>query len=124
MNDYRIMGRTQDMNWVRVVRPIQERHHFRLWRTGIADGKGREIWWGSGNYDLSVRWHDLSHTPDPDDDRERDFLAQTLAGLEGIEKLELIALPQIPKSGANDKGYPFRTDGRALLAVLASPLSR
>jgi hypothetical protein len=124
MNEYLVMGRIQDMNWVQVVRPIAERHHFRLWRTGIIDAQGREIWWGSGNYDLSVRYWDLSHRPDPDDDRERDFLAGTLKGLAGVERLELVALPQIPKAGANDKGYPFRTDGRALLATLASPPSR
>jgi hypothetical protein len=124
MNDYRIMGRDQDMNWVRVVRPVLERHHFRLWRTGIVDARGRELWWGSGNYDKSVRWRDLSHIPDPDADRERDFLAETLRDIPGVASKSLLELPQIPRRGANDKGYPFTTDGRALLVELASPPGR
>lgn len=118
MNLYEVLGRTQDMNWAQVVRPIQERHHFRLWRTGLHDPRGRELWWGSGNYDLSVRWRDLSHRPDPDMNLERDHLAKSLAGLPEVESLRLVALPQIPREGFNDKGYPFFTDGRALLAVL------
>lgn len=118
MNDYRLAGRRQDMNWVIQVRPLQERHHFRLWDTGRRDAKGRELWWGSGNYDLRIRWRDLSHTPDPDADRERDFLTGTLRGSPLVESVSLEALPQIPLSGANDKGYPFRTDGRAAVVVL------
>jgi len=118
MNLYEVMGRTQDMNWAQVVRPIQERHHFRLWRTGIVDRRGRELWWGSGNYDLSVRWIDLSHRPDPDMNRERDYLAATLRGVPSVESLALVELPQIPREGRNDKGYPFTTDGRALLVLL------
>ncbi|MBI3553943.1 MAG: LssY C-terminal domain-containing protein [Elusimicrobia bacterium] len=120
MNDYRLMGRTQDMNWVRVIKPVSTRHHFRLWRTGIVDVLGREVWWGSGDYDLSVRWYDLSHRPDPDMDRERDFVASSLAAAPGVEGVRLLPLPQIPRSGANDKGYPFNTDGRALVVELAS----
>jgi len=119
MNEYLVMNRIQDMNWVKVIKPIETRHHFRLWRTGIVDARGREVWWGSGNYDLSVRYRDLSHRPDPDMDRERDFLAQTLAGDPDVEKAGLLELAQIPRTGANDKGYAFRTDGRALLVELA-----
>ncbi len=115
MNSYRTMGRFQDMNWARPIRAIESRHHFRLWRTGIVDGRGRELWWGSGNLDLFVRWSDLSHTPDPDMDAERDFIA---ASLKGKASLAWQALPQIPLEGVNDKGYAFRTDGRVLIVGL------
>lgn len=118
MNDYRLQGRRQDMNWAIAVRPLQERHHFRLWRTGRRDARGRDLWWGSGNYDLFIRWRDLSHTPDPDADRERDFLTASLRGSPLVESIALEALPQIPLTGANDKGYPFRTDGKAATIVL------
>jgi hypothetical protein len=118
MNDYRLNGRRQDMNWAIAVRPILERHHFRLWRTGLTDARGRELWWGSGNYDLRVRWRDFSHVPDPDADRERDFLTGTLAGSAPVERVATVDVPQVPRDGANDKGYPFRTDGKAALVVL------
>ena len=107
MNDYRLGGRRQDMNWEISVRPFAERHHFRLWRTGMKD-----VWWGSGNYDLSIRWSDFSHVPDPDMNRERDFIAGTLGGA------QLVRLPQIPTEGADDKGYAYRTDGRAAVIFL------
>ncbi|MFI5348189.1 MAG: LssY C-terminal domain-containing protein [Elusimicrobiota bacterium] len=109
MNDYRLGGRRQDMNWEISVRPFAERHHFRLWRTGIKD-----LWWGTGNYDRSIRWSDLSHVPDPDMDRERDFIVGTLAG----SAASLLRLPQIPLEGVDDKGYPYRTDGRAAVIAL------
>lgn len=118
MNDYRLGGRRQDMNWAVAVRPVAERHHFRLWRTGARDARGRDLWWGSGNYDLSVRWWDLSHRPDPDADRERDYLAAGLAGSPRVESVTYVPAPQVPREGANDKGYPFRTDGRVAVIAL------
>jgi hypothetical protein len=118
MNDYRLMGRCQDMNWVRVITPLQTRHHFRLWRTGLLDARGREFWWGSGDFDLSIRWRDLSHRPHPDLNLERDFLAESLKGVAAVERLSWRELAQIPQSGFNDKGYPFSSDGRALVVEL------
>jgi hypothetical protein len=119
MNDYRLIGRRQDMNWAIPVRPILERHHFRLWRTGLRLGE-RSFWWGSGNYDLDVRWRDFSHIPDPDADSERDEILRRFARSRFVESAALVPLPQIPREGVNDKGYPFRTDGRAALIVLKS----
>lgn len=121
MNDYRLAGRRQNMNWAIVVRPFAERHHFRLWWTGAIDGRGRWIWWGSANYDRSIRWRDLSHRPDPDADAERDFVASTLAVSPLLESRESVAIDRIPLDGVNDKGYPFRTDGRATAIILTTP---
>lgn len=118
MNDFRVLGRRQDMNWVQVIRPIETRHHFRLWKTGVFDARGREVWWGSGNFDLSVRYWDFSHRPHPDMDLERDYLAETLKASPYVERTELLALAQIPRSGVNAHGYPFTSDGRALLVEL------
>lgn len=118
MNDYRLLGRRQTMNWALPVRFLEERHHFRLWHTGRFDSRGRAWWWGSGNYDLSVRWRDLSHRPDPDMNRERDFIAASLARSPRLEAIVTLPHPAIPREGANDKGYPFVTDGRVAVIVL------
>lgn len=118
MNDYRLRGRRQDMNWAMPVRFLQERHHFRLWRTGIADRNGRSYWWGSANYDLRVRWRDLSHVPDPDADKERDFIASTLMNSPRQRGILILPAPRVPREGENDKGYPFRTDGRVAVIDL------
>lgn len=118
MSDFRVLGRVQDMNWVQVVIPIEKRHHFRLWRTGLYSEDGREVWWGSGNFDLSVRYRDLSHRPDPDMNMERDYVGQTLEGSPLVRSMKLLPLPQIPLKGENAHGYPFFTDGKALIVEL------
>ena len=120
MQAYRVMGRVQDMNWAISLNAMQTRHHFRLWRTGVADQAGREIWWGSGNFDKEIRWRDLSHTPDPDMSVEREKLSETLRGSPLVESLELLAIPGMPRSGRNDNGYEFKHDGRALVVTLKS----
>jgi hypothetical protein len=120
MQAYRVMSRVQDMNWAIALSPMSARHHFRLWRTGIRDAKGRELWWGSGNLDLSLRLHDLSHVPDPDMSIERAKILETLKGSPLVESAELLPVPQVPRSGANDNRYRFVHDGRALVVVLKS----
>ncbi|MDX6769454.1 MAG: LssY C-terminal domain-containing protein [Elusimicrobiota bacterium] len=118
MNDYRLAGRVQDLNWAQPTSFLRSRHHFRLWRTGETDARGRDLWWGAGDYDLDVRWHDLSHVRDPDLDAERDFIAASLAASPLVERVSLISHPGVPLSGANDKGYAFRTDGRVAVVEL------
>ena len=118
MNEYWLEGRRQDMNWAIATRPLTARHHFRVWDTGLRDERGRAVWWGAGDYDLEIRWHDLSHVRDPDIDAERDFIAASLEGSSRLERAGLTALAAIPREGANDKGYKFRTDGRAALIEL------
>ncbi|MFH2203519.1 MAG: LssY C-terminal domain-containing protein [Elusimicrobiota bacterium] len=112
MNIYHLDRRPQDHNWAQVVRPLAERHHFRLWRLP------HDVWWGSANYDRDIRYRDLSHIPDPDADAERDYIAATLEGSPGVESIEYRTIDRIPTEGANDKGYPFRTDRRVLIVKL------
>lgn len=118
MNEYWLGGRRQDMNWAIATKFLSARHHFRVWDTGLRDERGRAVWWGAGDYDLSIRWHDLSHVRDPDLDAERDFIAASLKDSPLLERASLVAVPSIPRSGANDKGYAFRADGRAALIEL------
>ncbi len=118
MNEYWLDGRRQDMNWAIPIRPLATRHHFRIWDTGLRDPRGRAIWWGSGDYDLSIRWHDLSHVPDPNMNTEREWIADSLKGSPRLERVTLVPVASIPREGTNDKGYPFRTDGRVALIEL------
>ncbi|MBI2069193.1 MAG: LssY C-terminal domain-containing protein [Elusimicrobia bacterium] len=121
MNLYKLNGRIQDHNWAQVITPIAKRHHFRLWKLPHIDQKQRYLWWGHGDFDLSVRWHDLSHVPDPDMNMERDHIAGTLKGSRWVESLEWRPMAHIPNKGKNDKGYPFFNDGRILLVTLKNP---
>lgn len=118
MNDYRLDGRLQDHNWAIATSFLQTRHHFRMWRTGQRDAEGRDLWWAAGDYDLRIRWHDLSHVRDPDLDAERDYIVKTLEPSPRFVKASYVAHPGVPKEGANDKGYAFHTDGRVALIEL------
>lgn len=118
MNEYWLDGRRQDMNWAIATKPLSARHHFRAWDTGLRDPRGRAVWWGAGDYDLSIRWHDLSHVRDPDLDAERDYIAASLKASPRLERVALVPHAGIPREGANDKGYAFRTDGRVALIEL------
>ncbi len=118
MNHYRVENRVQDHNWAIPVRAIHERHHFRLWKLSLTDPEGRSYWWGSGNYDLESRIRDFSHRPDPEIDKERDFIAATLAENPRVASIERRLCPRVPRSGSNDKGYKFRCDGRILVVTM------
>lgn len=118
MNEYWLDGRRQDMNWAIATKPLTARHHFRVWDTGLRDPRGRAIWWGAGDYDLRIRWHDLSHVRDPDLDGERDYIAASLKDSPRLERVTLQELAAIPREGANDKGYAFHTDGRVAIIEL------
>jgi len=118
MNEYWLDGRRQDMNWAIATKFLSARHHFRVWDTGLRDPRGRAIWWGAGDYDLSIRWHDLSHVRDPDLDAERDYISASLKDSPRFERSALVAHAGIPREGANDKGYKFHTDGRVAVIEL------
>jgi hypothetical protein len=120
MQAYKVMGRVQDMNWAIALNAMDTRHHFRLWRTGIHDVKGRELFWGSGNFDLTIRWRDLSHVPDPDMSIEPAKILETLAGSPLVESTQFLPVPQVPLTGKNDNGYPWKHSGKALVVVLKS----
>lgn len=115
MNHYALDGRRQDLNFARNVRPPHARHHFRLWRLPAAGPGGVDAWWGAANYDVAIRWSDLSHRTDPALDPERDFIARSLRDA-GFTRQELRAVPGLPREVVNDKGYRYFTaDGRALV---------
>ncbi len=118
MNEYWLEGRRQNMNWAISTKALSARHHFRVWDTGMREAHGRAIWWGAGDYDLKIRWHDLSHVRDANIDAERDYIAESLKDSPRLERVTLVAIPAIPREGANDKGYLFHTDGRAAVIEL------
>lgn len=108
---HRLKGRRPSMNWVMPARSIQERHRFHLWRTGITDLRGRDLWWGTGNKDrLGERTLDT--------DAERDFIASTMANSPGLNALVILPAPRVPREGVTDRDIPYRTDGRVAVIDL------
>ncbi|MBI4057191.1 MAG: LssY C-terminal domain-containing protein [Elusimicrobia bacterium] len=118
MNTYRLLGKKQDMNFVQVIRPVLERHHFRLWKLPHQTSQGEDIWCGSANYDLTLRIWDFSHHPHPNIDKERDYIRETLSLCPWVHRLSYLDFPRPALTGKNDKGYAYFTDGKILWVEL------
>jgi hypothetical protein len=115
---FHVEGKNEDMNWAQVVHAITKRHHFRLWKLKDTAPDGRQIWWGSGSYDVGINWRHIinpTHAISPDISAERDFIARSLLTAPGVVRAGLTALPQIPREGVNDEDGAYFTDGRALV---------
>jgi len=113
-----VEGKEQDENWAQVVHSISKRHHFRLWRVKESTPEGREIWWGSGSYDMGIRWKfiiPITHIISPDISAERDYVARSLLTAPGVVRIGVAALPQIALGGITNNHQQYFTDGRALV---------
>jgi len=114
-----VNGKREDMNWA-MAQNLNTRHHFRLWRLPYRDDEGREIWWGSGDYDLKIRLRDFSHVVDPDVNAERLFIRDSLAQSPGVSAMWMKLLPQVKGEMVNNFGYKLRTDGNVLFVGLST----
>jgi len=109
-------GRPQAMNWNRPV-TFESRHHFRLWRSGLAEPLGRRVWPGAGTFDRRVDWDKWDHVADPDVDKERAFIYASLVGNPLVARLTLVPSERLPRRWKSGRQSRF-TDGRVLVVEL------
>ena len=110
LSDYRLRGRLQSMNWVMPVDGSRERRYIRLWHTGVTDRRSRGFWWGAAGREQPG--------PSADAGRERDFVVSTLNGSPRVRALLILPTPRVPTEGVNDRGLPYRGDGRVAVIDL------
>jgi hypothetical protein len=122
-----VFGRRQDIALQKIRTNIHERNHFRLWRAPMTfDGK--PVWIGQISRDIGVRLTKktiTTHKIDPDVDETREFLLETLAYSQVLEKFAYVggvgAAP-IDQPRANLTGDPYFTDGlRVVLWIADQP---
>lgn len=119
-----LFGRPQDYGFARAL-PIavaNERHHFRLWEAPWKTADGQSVWVGAGTHDIGVERDistgRISHRIDPEVDKERDYIAETLNDA-GVVKETRYLLPNDPVLEATTAtGGSFHSDGRILVIVL------
>lgn len=111
-----VRGRPQDMNWNRPV-SLESRHHFRLWRSALADPLGRQVWPGAGIFDRRIDWDKWDHVADPDVDKERAYIYASLVGNPLVARLTLAPSARIPRRWKSGRQARF-TDGRVLVVEL------
>jgi hypothetical protein len=99
----------------------KQRHHLRIWRTGIRMPDGKRIWLGACCFDISVKAQlrppFVHHGTDPNFDKERDFIVRNLEN-QGAYRLKSVimsepVLASHPRSNAH--GGKYFTDGRAVV---------
>ncbi len=130
MSPLQLFGRNQDYGFAHAepIAVVTQRHHFRLWRSP-KDVDGSPVWIGAGTHDIGFdrdqRNNGLTHKIDPDTDKERDFIVETLKQTGAVVKTDYITPKDTITKAKTAHGEEFFTDGRILIAWLrpAAPAS-
>lgn len=123
MSTLYLFGRPQDLSYAHadplVVAAV--RHHLRVWQT-TETIDGRPLWVGSSTYDNGFekdqRNGGVTHSIDPNVDKERDFLYQSFAAAGAVNGAAYVT-PENPLTSAKTAtGGSFHSDGRIVVMNL------
>jgi hypothetical protein len=123
MSPLQLFGRSQDYGYAHAV-PLQvaaQRHHFRIWKSP-ASVDGSIVWIGAGTHDTGFdrdqRNNGITHKIDPDTDKEREYIGETLLQ-SGLVARTAYVTPSNPVTKAKTAtGEEFSSDGRILIVWL------
>jgi hypothetical protein len=111
----------QDMAFQQLTRKnsFGQRHHLRVWRTGVVLPGAKRVWVGAASFDMRLKlqfrapW--LHHETNPDLDLERDFVVSSLesAGAAKVKTVVMGAAATEAKPYRNAYGAKYLTDGKA-----------
>ncbi len=123
MSELTLFGRAQDHGYAQAdpIQVIAERHHFRIWKAPFwVDGF--DAWVGAGTHDIGFdrdnRNNGITHKIDPDVDKERDYIGQSLQESGMVAKLDYVTPSQPSKEAVTATGATFHSDGRVLVIYL------
>lgn len=91
---------------------LTKRHHIRIWDSGFVLPDNMRVYLGAASFDDGLQWGVLHHI-DPNLDKERDFVAQSLTQGGDMSRGNLSLTP--PRKGTNIAGNSWNTDGKAAL---------
>lgn len=124
MSELFLFGRAQNFGYARAdpVAVVAERHHFRLWKSPWKTTKEDTIWIGAGTHDIGFeedrRSGDITHRIDPEVDKEREFIRETLREAGRVAGFGYLRLPAPVREATTAHGGPYRSDGRVLVMIL------
>jgi LssY C-terminus len=126
MSELYLFGRPQDFGFA-LAEPFEvvyQRHHNRVWKSPYTVD-GQSVWVGAGTHDIGIerdqRNGKATHKIDPDIDKEREFIAESLIST-GLVAAETYLLPSHPVGEARTAtGGSFHSDGRVLVMELRAP---
>ncbi len=116
-------GRRQDLAFEKTVtKNPDRRHHVRLWQMARTGEDGRPLWLGAASFDQGVGFsHDtlqVTHYISANLDAERDGLIEDLKSAGYVSSVSEIPGVGETTEGRNGEGDIYRTDGKAMVAVL------
>ncbi|MDF2461430.1 MAG: hypothetical protein K0S68_833 [Candidatus Saccharibacteria bacterium] len=113
----------QDMSFQQLTRTksFSQRHHLRIFRTGIKLPGKKRVWVGAACYDdrLKIQFKPpfIHHNTDPDLDKEREYVVRSLEAV-GVARLKTVVMNQpttTDRPYQNAHGAKYYTDGRAVV---------
>ncbi|MGC8884444.1 MAG: LssY C-terminal domain-containing protein [Bryobacteraceae bacterium] len=123
MSELYVFGRPQDYGFAMSdpVMTVAERHHFRIWKAPFDVG-GLTLWVGAGTHDVGFdrdqRTGGITHRIDPDTDRERDFIGETLKRSGMVVKTVYVTPKNTVTKAKTAHGQEYFSDGRILVIYL------
>jgi len=123
MSELMMFGRAQDYGYAQgdPVHVIASRHHLRLWKAPFT-ADGQTVWAGAGTHDIGFdrdqRNNGITHKIDPDTDKERDYIGQSLSQSGLVVKTEFLVPANTVKTAKTAHGEEFHSDGRTLVIYL------
>lgn len=123
MSPLQLFGRNQDYGFAHAepIAVVTQRHHFRLWKSP-NEVDGTPVWIGAGTHDIGFdrdqRNNGLTHKIDPDTDKERDYIVETLKQTGAVVKSDYITPKDTITKAKTAHGEEFFTDGRILIVWL------
>lgn len=123
MSELMMFGRSQDYGFAHAVPfvVVAQRHHFRIWRAPFQVN-GTDVWVGAGTHDIGFekdqRNGNITHKIDPETDKERDYIGQTLEESGLVVKKTYMTHKTPVMEAKTAHGADFRSDGRTLIVYL------
>jgi hypothetical protein len=123
MSELMVFGRPQDYGFALSdpIQTVMARHHFRIWKAPFTAG-GLTLWVGAGTHDIGFdrdqRNGNITHKIDPDTDKERDFIAESLKQSGQVVKTGYVTPRDTVTKANTAHGQEFFSDGRILVIYL------
>ena len=123
MSPLYLFGRVQDFGYEHAepVQMVKQRHHLRIWKAPM-EIEGRALWVGAATHDIGFekdqRNNGLTHKIDPDIDKEREYLGETLDSTGEVAVLSHVTPPDPLKEAHTATGGTFFSDGQILVVQL------
>jgi hypothetical protein len=123
MSQLYLFGRVQDFGYEHAepVEMVKQRHHLRIWKAPM-EIDGKPLWVGAATHDIGFekdqRNNGLTHKIDPDIDKEREYLGETLDSTGEVAVLSHVTPADPLKEAHTATGGSFHSDGQLLVIQL------